>query len=208
MPTDDLVPLLPALRSGDPAIERRFFNAYLPRLTAILHRHFPIMPEEAVIDAAADALLELMVYSERYDPQMGSLLNYLVHIGEHKLLDELRRLKRRRENYVGGNVELALVETNQFREADYPEPSVQDPDTLPADVQVLLEEILPDTGDREALALVLQGRTSIDQFAAVWKFDALPSASQAKLVKQNRDRILKKVKRRQQEFRRLLYGDN
>lgn len=209
MSDEELIALLPALRAGEPTVARHIINACLPKLTAILRRRFPPLPPETVTDAASDALIEFITSSERYDPQRGSLLNYLVHIGNHKLLDELRKLKRRREISVGGIVELALVEANQFREADYPELSLRDPETLPPEVQALIEEILPDAADREAFALVqLQGRVSVAQFAAIWKFDTLPVEKQTTLVKQNRDRIMKKVQRRQQEFRRLLYGDN
>lgn len=198
---------LAALQAGDAAAERRLINACLPKLTSILRRRFPVLPSETITDAAVDALLELMQHPDDYDPQLGSLTNYLVHIGNYKLLDALRKLNRRREKYVGGNVELALVEANQFREADYPEPELYDPDTLPPDVQTFLNELLPDQADRKAFALLQKGRTSVAQFAAVWKLDTLPPESQATLVKQNRDRILKRVQRKKQEFWRLLHGE-
>ena len=207
MSVEEIVTLLPALRTGDPSVTRRFVDAYHLKLTAVMRRRFPILPREAVMDGATDALLDLFQHSERYDPQRGSLLNYLIHIAHHKLLDEIRKLKRRKENYVGGIVELALVEANTYREGDYPELEWYDPDVLTADTQELIEEILPDEADRRALALVLEGRSDTMQLAFIWKLDHLAPDIRTTHVKQNRDRILKKIQRRRQEFRRLLYGE-
>lgn len=205
---EELEALWRGLCAGSPTAERRLINACLPRMIPILRRSISVLPVECVHDAAYDALIDLIRYPDRYHPQKGSLLNYLIHISNKRLIDAYRQMQRRRENYVGGSVELALVEANQFRAADYREPDLYDPDTLPPDLQALITDLLPDPQDRAAIALVLQeGRATVPQFAVIWGFDHLPSEQQTTLVKQNRDRIMKKVRRKQREFREMLYGE-
>ena len=208
MSQEELNVLWRALCAGSPTAERRLIKACLPRSVPILRRQFADLPLECINDAAYDALMHLIRDPDRYDPQKGSLLNYLIRIGNNKLTDAYRQLRRRREIPVGGSVELALVEANQYREADYREPDCQDPDTLSPDLQALLDELLPDAQDRAAIDLYLQeGRASVAQYAVLWSLDHLPSEQQAILVKQNRDRIMKKVRRKKREFRELLYGE-
>ncbi|MCW3052303.1 MAG: hypothetical protein JWN14_1473 [Chthonomonadales bacterium] len=197
-----------AVRAGNPAAERRLINACFPRLVPILRHRFVVLPVECIEDAAYDALVHLIRDPDRYDPHKGSLLNYLIHIGNNKLIDAYRQLRRRRELPVGGSVELALIETNQYRGADYREPDFYDPGSLPPDVEAFLTELLPDPQDRAAFDLYLQeGRAAVAQYAAIWGLDHLPSEQQETLVKQNRDRIMKKVRRKKREFRELLYGE-
>lgn len=208
MSQEELDALWRALCAGSPTAPRRLINACLPRLIPILRRRFSVLPSECIHDAAHDALIELIRSPGGYRPQKGSLLNYLVHIGNNRLIDLYRQIKRQRERYVGGAVELALVEAYQFREADYREPDLYNSDTLPPDLQALLNDLLPDSQDRAAIELVLQeGRATVAQFAVIWGFDHLPPEEQTTLVKQNRDRIMKKIRRKQREFRELLNGE-
>lgn len=205
MATDELLAFLPGLRSGRPDPVRRFFNAAVPSLRALLRRRFPILPVEMIQDAVTDTLLLFRDQHERFQPERGSLLNFLVHIGGHLLLDELRRQKRRKEISVGGNVELELLEAKNYREEAYLEDTWQDADSLPPDVESLLLEVLPDPIDRKILDLSGSGRHSVADYAAVLGIDHLPPEEQKVRVKRERDRVLKKVQRRREEFRRRLF---
>ncbi len=208
MSQEELEALWRAFCAGSPTASRRLIDACLLRLVPILRRRFSVLPLETINDAAYDALIELTRNPDRYQPQKGSLLTFLILIGNNKLIDCYRQIRRRREIPVGGSVELALVETNQFKQAEYREPDRYDADTLTPDVQALLEELLPALQDRAAFDLVLhEGRASVAQFATIWGLDHLSPEQQAVLVKQNRDRIMKKVRRKQREFRELLYGE-
>jgi len=99
---------------------------------------------------------------------------------------------------VGGIVELAQWEQKypHVRPAADPEP-----DLLPPEVEALLVEILPDPKDGQLWELVCQGRTAVDDIAAVLELQHLPPARRKVEVKRHRDRVVKKVQRRREEFR-------
>jgi RNA polymerase sigma-70 factor (ECF subfamily) len=155
-------------------------------------------------DAVTDALLALIKTPERYDPRQSSLLNYLARIGHNKLVDALREWARHRNlHFVGGTVELAQIEENNYREG----PAQTDhsaEDTLPPEVEQLLYTILPDPTDRCVWDLICQGRTAVADFAEVLSITHLPAEQQRAEVKRHRDRVQKRVRRRQDAFRRLL----
>jgi len=199
----ELLVLHRALLEGDPAASERFATACGPRLRALLKRRHAAMPRELITDAATDAILAFITHPERYRPEMGSVFNYLLHIADNRLRDEWRKLRRRREISVGGSVELALVEANYQGERER-QPITDDPDALPPEVEALLHDILPDPCDRQIWNLICQGHGSTAEFAALLGIAYLPLEEQQAEVKRHRDRIVKRIQRRRQEFRRLL----
>jgi RNA polymerase sigma-70 factor, ECF subfamily len=162
--------------------------------------------DEIVMDAAHDALLALIEHPQRYDPALGSLMNYLAHIGNHKVNDQLRSLQRRRdrEDAVGGIVELARVEENNYREGSNTPDHLGESATLASDIERLLYEILPDSRDRQIWELICQGRTAVVDYATVLQITHLLPCQQRIEVKRHRDRVQKRVRRQQDRFRRLL----
>ena len=102
---------------------------------------------------------------------------------------------------VGGTVELAQLEEKYLYKHPAADP---EPDLLPPEVEALLVEILPDPKDRQLWELVRQGRTAVDDFAAVLELQHLPPAQRKVEVKRHRDRVVKKVQRRRAEFRAYL----
>lgn len=198
----DLAGIHRALLDGDPTAPRDLVHACSTPLYAILKRRFAFLPREAVEDALHDALLALIAQPGLYDPSRGSLMNLLVHIGSNKLSDQLRKLHRRQaEISVGGSVELADLEEKHLEERKYRE---QEPDLLPPEVEALLREILPDPRDRRVWDLVCEGRAPVEEFAAVLGLQELPPSEMKAEVKRHRDRVVKKVQRRREEFRRYL----
>lgn len=201
---DDLHLIHHALLSGDPTAPRRLDTACTRPLRRILKRRYAVLPEEALTDAVTDTLLAFILHPERYDPRRGTILNYLVQVGSHKILDQLRRLRRRREVYVGGTVELSLVEVKHYPEEIARLEPFSDPDALPAEMETLLNEILPDPRDRRVWDLLCQGRTAPSDYAEVLGITHLPPEMQRTAVKRHRDRVYQRVRRRRAEFRRLL----
>lgn len=187
-----------------PTASRQLLYAYQKPMQAILRQQFPVFDAEIVGDAVSDALLALIQKPERYDAEQGTVLNYLLHIGKHKLLDSLRAYQRKNSvDYVGGNVELALVEEKQYREGNFAEPMDRE-DSLPSEVEQLLQAILPDPRDRKIWELICQGRTSVADYATLLGITHLAISEQKAEVKRQRDRVQKKVRRKQDAFRSYL----
>jgi RNA polymerase sigma-70 factor, ECF subfamily len=198
----DLLRIHLALLKGDPTAPREFVHECAPRLYPILKRRFALLPRDVVEDAVHDALLAIIARPALYDARRGSLINLLVHVGTNRLCDQLRTLKRRQaEMAVGGTVELARFEAKYLHENADADPEL---DPLPPEVEALLAEILPDPKDRAVWDLVCQGRTPVEEFAAVLELDDLPPERKKAEVKRHRDRVVKKVQRRREEFREYL----
>jgi RNA polymerase sigma-70 factor (ECF subfamily) len=202
---DELLLLHRALLDDNPRAPERFLALAAPRLHAILKRRHATLPREIVLDAATDALLFLVQHPERFQSGKGTLLNFLVSVADNKLRDALRTLIRKKEIYVGGSVELALVEANHRVEGDTEGLEFQlDPDVLPLGLARLLEETLPDPTDRRIWELVCRGRAETAAYAAILGLSASPLEQQRAEVKRHRDRVVAKVRRRRREFERLL----
>jgi RNA polymerase sigma-70 factor, ECF subfamily len=190
------------LLAGDPEAPRRLVSACQGRLHSILKRKYAYLPREAVEDAVNDALLALIGRPERYDPGRGSLMNLLVHVGANKLKDHLRALVRREwEIAAGGPVELERLEANNAQEDAGKE---ADPEGLSPEVEELLQQLLPEPEDRRVWDLVCAGRTSVEEFSAALEIVHLPCEERKREVKRHRDRVIKKVQRRREDFRKYL----
>src|ERR1051326_2463062 len=139
------------LLSGDPTAPARLVDAALGPLTSVLRRQNPALPRDMIEDAAIDALLVVIERPEAYQPDRGSLLNYLLRIARHKLIDAWRAVQRRREFSAGGSVELELWESNNPQEGQRvsdPANIAGDPDEIPAALLGLVDELLTDPIDR------------------------------------------------------------
>ena len=71
-------------------------------------------------------------------------------------------------------------------------------------MEALLSEILSDPRDRRVWELVCDGRTPVEEFAAALGLQHLPPGDIRAEVKRQRDRVVKRVQRRREEFRRYL----
>ncbi len=205
----ELLVLLRALRDGDPDAPDRLISRCAPGLHAFLRSRFAFLPAETRADAANDALLALISNPERYQPERGgSVSTYLAAIARHKALDALRTLQRQREIFVGGTVELALVEAKNYRAHDETPLDPSDPDVLPPEAEALLNEILPDPRDRRLWECLSQGRTEVADVAPLLGLAALSPEQRQAEWKRHRDRVMKRVQRRRQEFRHILFAES
>ena len=201
---DELPRLHCALLRREPKAPDRFAAACLPRLRSLLKARHALLPIEMAEDAATDAVLFLLEIPERYQPERGSLLNFLILIATNKLRDQWRKAKRERVDFVGGNenVELRLVETNYYWEGAE-QGDRRDPDVLPPEMEAELCALLPDPMDRKIADLIMEtGRGDVAEYAAVLGAAHLPEGERAALVKRNRDRVMKKLQRNRAKFQR------
>lgn len=195
--------LYDSLLSGHPDAPRRVADAYLPRLRSLLKRQYLFLPIHWIEDAAVDAVLFLISRPDRYIPERGSLINYLIRIAGNKLIDQIRLSQRDKVEFVGGTVELALVEAKQYVDGATAD-ILGDQQYLSEEFEALLETILPDAKDRAVCALIQQGRGETSAYAAALGLSHLSPHEQRVQVKRHRDRILKKLQRHRGEFRELL----
>jgi DNA-directed RNA polymerase specialized sigma24 family protein len=193
-----------ALLEDDPTASERFVAACDMRLLTALKRRFPVVPREIIVDAVTDTLLAFISQPEHYRPERGDVMSYLVGIGSNKIYDQLRSLRQRREHLVGGAPELALMEATHFRSGTERAGMGSDTGMALAEAEALLQEILPDLRDRRLWDLIKEGRASVAEYAAILEIEHLPLVAQKAEAKRNRDRIMQRIKRRREEFRRLL----
>jgi len=190
------------LLRGDRDAPERLVAECAPLLQRLLRRRYLALPREAVADAANDALLALIRHPERYEPGRLPLLKYLTLIADRKLIDMIRQKIRdsSRIEFVGGLVELAAAESKEPLDENAPGPG-DDPDRLPPELLGWIEATLPDPADRAFVNLMSEGERDAASYARLIGAAELPDKERAAAVKRNRDRILKRLQRRNQANR-------
>lgn len=189
------------LLAGDPTASARLADACLVPLRRALRRQWPTLPVQWITDSATDAFCEYLRSPLVFDRQKGSLLGLLKTIAGRRLVDRIRRSARRREIPAGGTVELEGLEAKHYQEEPACIPMCPD---LSEEVQRLVCEILPEEADRDLLQMLCEGRCSTDQYARRQNILDLPRAEQEIRMKRHRDRVLARLRRRREEFRRIL----
>jgi DNA-directed RNA polymerase specialized sigma24 family protein len=207
MDNDLLIKLHARISMGDPVAPDQLVSECLVPLQASLRRRWFTLPRETVQEAVIDAILSYLQCPHAFDPQRNpSLAAYLKMIASRRLSDAVRKWTRlkRREISVGGIVELDRYETKRTVEAEATALAGEGAsEGLAPELEELLIEILPDPRDRRLLQLICQGRQEISVYADILGIGSLSESEQRRTVKQHRDRILKRLIRRREEFRRF-----
>ncbi|GEM_PF-791437 len=202
--------LVSDLLLGEPVASRHLVERYYIPLSILLRKHFPFVPNEAVEDAAYDALLAVIQSPQNYDAARSSLLTYLYRIAKNKVVDLFKVQKRTEfEIFVGGTVALAQKEENNYRAEHYSDNMLvwTEGETLPPDITQLIDEILPHPLDRQIWDMICEGRKDTNDYAQLLKITHLPLSEQQAEVKRQRERVNKRIRRRQGEFRKRLFGE-
>jgi RNA polymerase sigma-70 factor (ECF subfamily) len=170
----------------------------LERLAEDTERQFPRVSADVAEQAAVDAVWEYLRHPERCKAATGDgVVAYLRGIARKKVLDELRRERRRHDREArwaqenAGEADRAAVEHRDA--ATTPE---HNEDAAALDVR--REEVLGALGtetDRQFLELKLAGERRTAAFAEVLGIAHLPAAEQRRIVKRHKDRIDKIVRR-------------
>jgi RNA polymerase sigma factor (sigma-70 family) len=85
--TDD--DLLASLVAGDADGFSDFYRRHLPAVTAFFARR--VSDREAAFDLTAETFAAVVVSAERFDPDRGPAIAWLLGIASHKLVDSVRR---------------------------------------------------------------------------------------------------------------------
>lgn len=172
------------LIDGDPTVLEQIAARALPGIVRALRRH----PGDAAarIDAAEDAILEYAKRPTGFNPSRGlPLERYLLMIARRNLSDRLRRATRRRGHQADIIRHLAIEQRRR-------------PANLEAGRGAALRWIIAlasDAKERAALHLWVRGAPA-EAIAAALGVKARLPAEATRAVKQLRDRIVKRGRRR------------
>lgn len=149
--------------------------------------------EATAHDAMTDVLLEYIGNPRRYDPSRASLTNYLNGAFKHRVTDMLRReAKRARVEEKGAAiVELRSRPPNEVMEVRMEANRAMD--------RIEKAGLLDDPRDKTALLLILTGEGSTEVLARALELPPSSDEEQRKVVKRNRDRLMKMLKRSAKE---------
>lgn len=206
----EAVLLIHNLLLGTPTASRLLVERYFVPLSIGLHKQFPFMPNEALEDAAHDALVALIQSPQQYDPTRSNLLTYLARIARNKMIDLWEKSQKQTfEIFVGGSVALEQAEENNFHRGQYSDNTLlgNESEILPENIIQLINEILPNPIDRQIWDMICDGRQDIGDYAQLLEITHLAVSEQKAEVKRQRERVHKRIRRRQEEFRKRLFGE-
>jgi RNA polymerase sigma-70 factor (ECF subfamily) len=173
------------LVTGDDSVLDELAAELLAQLLPRLRRGFPHAPQDVVVEAVEDAILEYVAQPAQFDPLRGlSIGQFLTMVARRNLMNALAKEAARK-----------------VREARYA--SVQPTRMVPADtdpvpdarVRARLLAATADNAERRALVAWLEGDRSTVGLAKSLGLSHLPSIEQRREVKRFKDRVVKRVVR-------------
>ncbi len=182
------------LEGASLTVTSRIAELFLPELLKRLQRAFPNVGDRHLIATCAeDALMEYLARPEKFDPSRGALLTYLRLLARSRLLNELKK--------PAGRQEVVAVEE---AETVYESGGAQDWDDCTRlcesesarRIEERLREIITDPADWRVLELMLEGVRETDAYAEVLEVTDKPAEEQRRVVKQRKDRVRKRVRRK------------
>ncbi|CAN96317.1 ECF-family RNA polymerase sigma factor [Sorangium cellulosum So ce56] len=186
VPSDEIA-LHERVLARDPVAPVDVFQDLMDPLSSAIRHDLPCCTEDEAYDSSVDAVLAYLGQPEKYDRTRGRLSTYLLDIAKKKSIDRLRArsaAERRDETYA------ALVEVR----------GTDPKQTMEAKVEArqlweMVEGVLPQERDRQAIALILSGESSTDVLAEALGLTGMPAAELRRRVKQHRDRLMKVLER-------------
>jgi hypothetical protein len=183
----------------DPIAFAEIAESYLPLVTDKLAKRYPTLYDPDLINTAVvDAFYSYLDKPERYRPEKGSLVNYLLISAEGDLRNLLARDKNKNYIPLDEDVELSevngeyIVETAILNSEDNVEELVIAKTSL---VWGLIKEHLPDLRDQEICKLLMENIRETEEFSKILGLQDLSIEEQRVIVKRHKDRIKKTLLR-------------
>ncbi|CAM3960308.1 hypothetical protein COSO111634_30070 [Corallococcus soli] len=169
-----------------PVANAEVFKCFMPFMLKTLSHEMNCDEEEARA-CALKAIFEYLDQPENYNRDQSLLRSFLTHAAKMNVLDSRKSDKARveREIKYADVVELRARPPNEEMEAAV--------ETALALKRLERRKMKP--GDLGLLKLVLQGESSTLALARPLGLEGLPEAERKRGVKQNRDRVLKVLRR-------------
>lgn len=199
-PFEEIERVYRRLVAGEADAPSDLIDLLLVPLIRMFSQKYPSFPDpDAVSDLVTDSLLKFVQEPSRYQPEKRGLWGYLLMDIEGDLRNRLRSLQRKRGAEVTlDSVALSLLDGNKSVEEAIVEKLT--PLMLPdgSDGATFLAQLREDLDERdwEAVILMAQGERATEAYATVFGITDRPVADQRKLVKQAKDRLRLKLKRR------------
>lgn len=188
------------LLAGEADAPYDLVEVLLEPLVAALRRKFPSLPDpNLTIDAATDSLFRLIQNPQRFDPERGTLWNYLVMDAVGDLRNAWQKEQRRwRREQPLDRVAFDLPDGKSDVEGTIlrklaPE-GIPDNGNVAEVLARLRAEIAPQ--DWQVLLLMGQGERRTAIYAQVLGITDLPLTEQRRRVKRVKDRLRLMLKRR------------
>jgi DNA-directed RNA polymerase specialized sigma24 family protein len=174
------------LMQGDVTAPAQIAEFFLPLIISRLKSQK--IDREMVDTAVADALLSYFKNPAQYDPGKLPLGKFLLMSARGDLKNMLSRRKKEVERFgFTESVELGSSSSEQSDEKTN--------DKLPAMLNVLDKET-----DKQIVSLMAEGVRKTAAYATVLGISNLPSQEQAKIVKRNKDRVIKLLQRKRKKI--------
>jgi hypothetical protein len=189
------------IMAGDVTAPAELAELVLPILTERLGKKYPNIFDPDLIDiAVTDAILNYFAHPDRYKPEILSLISYLFMSANGDLLNYLQPKSVDRNS-------LQLSEDVELRDrySEIPTVSVvavddanveEDAFALLSSVNSKLQDLFPDPGDQELVALLMTGVRETEEYAKALGIDHLSFSEQQEIVKNHKDRIKKMITRK------------
>ncbi|HEY9777224.1 MAG TPA: hypothetical protein V6C81_25905 [Planktothrix sp.] len=181
-----------AMMAGDPTAQARLVTLVLKPLVRYLNAKFVEVKDQTLIyDAATDAILSYLKNPQQFNPAKRSLSGYLKMSAEGDLKNALDKEQRRLSKITPlDDVEESIFARNTDMEA-----TENDNSDVPSLVGEELRKTISDPIDQSLVELIANGERKTNVYAEVLNIMHLPIEQQRRLVKQNKDRLTKKLRR-------------
>jgi RNA polymerase sigma-70 factor (ECF subfamily) len=184
------------LLAGEPDAPSDMIELFLEPLARALRARFPNVPDpNLVTDTVEDTLFNFVQQPARYQPEKGTLWNYLYM----DALGDLNNAWKRENKRLAALVPFDPVAHDRAARNDEIEAAVERlaPDPPPGGLTMAqLRQEIPDPRDWAVFELMLEGERRTDVYAQVLGIAGQPVAEQRRLVKQVKDRLRLRLKRR------------
>jgi len=189
------------LIAGEPDASSDLIELLLDPLTAARHRKFPGLPDpNLVVDKVIDTLFRFVQQPDRFQPERGDLRGYLYMDALGDIRNAWQKERRRviREipfdpvahDMPDGNSDIEDTILRKLAPAGLPDGR---------DAAAIISQLradISDARDWDVVTLMALGERSTSSYASVLQITGLPLDEQRRIVKQAKDRLRLRLKRR------------
>jgi len=185
------------LLCSDPTASAELADAFLSPVIAGLRRRCSGIRDDVLItEAAIDAILDYAQQPSKYSPERMGLLEYLVMSARGDLLNAVKR----EAGIATKTVPFSAVENDPDARNRLMDVAVCDQYDVEAQhcSPELLERVqglMEDPVDAEIVRLMMSGERRTAEYARVLRIEGLDKAERERVVKQNKDRLKKRLRR-------------
>ena len=184
------------LLANEPDAPSDMIELFLEPLVRALRAKYPNLPDpNLVTDIVEDTLFNFVQQPARYHPEKGTLWNYLYM----DALGDLHNAWKRESKRLEALVPFDPVAHDRAARNDEIEVVTERlaPDRSPGRLTMAqLRQEIPDPREWAVFELMLEGERRTDVYAQVLGIAGQPMADQRRLVKQVKDRLRLRLKRR------------